>query len=116
MTTFLSREVQAGLEAAQRASAKKKSRLRVHAGDDIYPILNFGQSTFSVDATDVPQLRGFVDIFDGGRHLYQALVITSRDEDGARVYEFKRNTIAATAPARDFYVDAEAPAALLPVH
>lgn len=113
MTTFLSREVKAGLEAAQKQSLRKGSRLRVHTGEDIYPLLKFGPSTFSVDADVAPHLRGLVDIYDGGRHLYQALIVASRDEAGLRVFEFKRNTIAADGPALDFYAEPDRPKALL---
>ncbi len=41
MSTFLSREVQAGLEAAQKQAMRKRSRLRVHVGEDVFPILQF---------------------------------------------------------------------------
>ncbi len=113
MSTFLSREVQAGLEAAQKQAMRKRSRLRVHVGEDVFPILQFQDSTFTVDADMAPQLRGLVDIYDGGRHLYQALIVTSREEAGERVFEFKRNTVAANSAPRDFYTEPDAPIALL---
>lgn len=114
MSTFLSREVQAGLDAAQKRAMKKRSRLRVHASDEIYTILSFGGNRFSVDAETAPKLRGLVDIYDGGRHLYQALIVTSQEDAGERVFEFKRNTVAASGPALDFIRDENAPAGLLP--
>ena len=113
MSTFLSREVQAGIEAAQKQALRKRSRLRVHVGDDIHPILTFAGNTFSVDADTAPHMRGLVDIYDGGRHLYQALIVTSQEEAGERVFEFKRNTMAARSPALDFIVEENAPAGLL---
>ncbi|WP_298295730.1 hypothetical protein [uncultured Litoreibacter sp.] len=114
MSTFLSREVQAGLEAAQKQAMRKRSRLRVHVGDEIYPILQFAGNTFTVDADTAPHLRGLVDIYDGGRHLYQALIVTSQEEAGEWVFEFKRNTVAANSAPRDFYEEPDAPIALLP--
>lgn len=113
MSTFLSREVQAGLEAAQKQAMRRRSRLRVHVGHEIYPILKFVGSTFTVDADTAPHLRGLVDIYDGGRHLYQALIVTSQEEAGERVFEFKRNTVAADSVPRDFYVEPNTPAGLL---
>ncbi len=113
MSTFLSREVQAGLEAAQRQALKKRSRLRVHVGEDVFPILQFAGNTFTVDAETAPQMRGLVDIYDGGRHLYQALIVTSREDAGERVFEFKRNTVAAQNAPRDFFIEPDAPIALL---
>ena len=114
MSTFVSREVQAGLEAEQKRAQRKRSRLRVHAGEKIFTILAFGANRFSVDAQAAPNLRGLVDIYDGGRHLYQALIVTSQEGQGERVFEFKRNTVAATAPAVDFVIDENAPVGLLP--
>ena len=114
MSTFLSREVQAGIDAAQKQALRKRSRLRVHVGEERYPVLKYMENTFSVDASTAPHLRGLVDIYDGGRHLYQALIVTSREEAGERVFEFKRNTMAATGPAVDFIVEENAPVGLLP--
>ncbi|MEM7472473.1 MAG: hypothetical protein AAF340_14075 [Pseudomonadota bacterium] len=116
MSTFLSSEVRAGLERARKSALKRGSRLRVHVGEAIFPILRYEGNRFGVDAETAPQMRGLVDIYDGGRHLYQALIVTSRDEDGLRVYEFKRNTMAAEGPALDFVRDEDAPAGLLPSH
>lgn len=113
MTTFLSPEVKAGLEAARKQSLRKGSRLRVHTGEDIYPLLDFSSNTFAVDADVAPQMRGLVDIYDGGRHLYQALIVTSTEEAGQRVFEFKRNTMAADRPALDFYAEPDRPKGLL---
>lgn len=113
MSTFLSREVQAGIDAAQKQAMRKRSRLRVHVGEEIYPILQFADSTFTVDADTAPHMRGLVDIYDGGRHLYQALIVTSTEDAGERVFEFKRNTMAANTAPRDFYAEPDAPIALL---
>lgn len=114
MTTFVSNEVQAGLDAARRAKLKRASRYRVHVGDDVFKILTFGSDKFSVEAERAPHMRGLVDIYDGPRHLYQALIVTSREEAGEQVYEFKRNTIAATRAPLDFEQDEDGPVALLP--
>lgn len=113
MTTFLSKEVQAGLDAAIKRDRKRKSRLRVQAGEDVFPVLRFWDNGFSVDVEGTPKLRGLVDLFDGGKHLYQCLIVASSEEMGEMCYEFKRNTAALDKAPLDFCRGEAAPIALL---
>lgn len=113
MTTFLPKDVQDGLDAARRASLRKASRLRVRAGDDLYPVLSLWRDGFAVEADSVPPLRGLVDLFDGAHHLYQCLIVASEEERGEMRYEFKRSTQAQDKAPLDFYRDPAAPIALL---
>lgn len=113
MTTFVSKEVQDGLEGARLASLKKASRLRVQAGDEYYRVLRMWRDGFSVEAESVPALRGLVDLYDGANHLYQCLIVASEAESGEMRYEFKRNTVADDRAPLDFYRDPQAPIALL---
>lgn len=113
MTTFLPKEVQAGLDAARKQSLKKKSRLRVEAGSESHKVLRFWDKGFSLDAENAPHLRGLVDLYDGARHIYQCLIVASEEEAGEMRYEFKRNTAAADRAPLDFYRDENAPIALL---
>lgn len=112
MEAVFSKEIQAGLDAARTASMKKASRLRVGLGDEFHPVLRMWKSGFSV-TSDSPDLRGFVDLYDGTIHLFQCLIVTSEQQGGERTYEFKRATAVAQCPARDFEVDEDAPVALL---
>ncbi len=114
MSMFLSKEVREGLEQAQKASRKKRSRLRVQAGEKMIPILRFQETSFAVDIDEAPQLRGLVDIFDGSRHLYQALIVASEVDGPEMRFDFKRNTLTTDGPAVDFERDEFAPAGLLP--
>lgn len=116
MFEFMSKEVREGLELARKAQVAKKSRLRVQIGDDVYPILRFSEKSFSIDAEDAPHMRGLVDIFDGARHLYQALIMATSFDGHAMVYEFKRNTLASDKAPLDFERDETAPAALITSH
>ena len=50
MTTFLPKEVAEGLEAARKQALRKKSRLRVQAGTEIFTVLKYWDSGFSVDS------------------------------------------------------------------
>lgn len=114
MSTYISKEVREGLDAARLAGLKKASRLRVLASDEFHPVLRMWRDGFAVEAETTPALRGLVDLYDGGRHLYQCLIVASEAEMGEMRYEFKRNTIAADKAPRDFYRDPDAPIALLP--
>jgi hypothetical protein len=113
MSDFLPKEVREGLENARMAALKKRSRLRVHTGTEIFPILKFRESGFTLEANKAPQIRGLVDIYDGGRHLYQCLIVASEVEGDEVHFDFKRSTIAADKAALDFVVEDDAPVALL---
>ncbi len=113
MTTFLSREVREGLDAARRASLKRSSRLRVRTDDDVIPVLRMWENGFSVEQTQGPGLRGLVDLYDGANHLYQCLIVASEAEAGEMRYDFKRRTPASDTAPVDFYRDPKAPVGLL---
>ncbi|WP_172300193.1 hypothetical protein [Pseudoruegeria sp. HB172150] len=113
MTDYLPKEVLEGLEAARKADLKKKSRLRVRVGDELFRVLRYWEDGFALDRHDAPHLRGFVDLYNGGQHLYQALIVASAEENGEMVYEFKRNTAAVDKAPLDFVRDENAPVALL---
>lgn len=113
MSSFLPKEVLDGLHAARRQAERKRSRRAVHIGDDVYPILTFAEDGFALDVEHAPRLRGLIDIYEGPRHLYQALIVASEVIGDVMRYEFKRNTFAADRPALDFYQEHDAPIALL---
>ena len=113
MSTYMPKEVREGLEAARIAGLKKASRLRVHTGGDVFPVLSFRESGFSVDAADVPMLRGLVDLYDGAIHVAQCLIVASEQDGGEMRYEFKRSTLPSDQAPLDFYRDPTAPVALL---
>lgn len=114
MNDFLPKEVRAGLEEARKRDLKRRSRLRVLAGDDIYPILKFWETGFSLDADQVLHLRGLVDIYDGSRHLYQSLIIASAIEHGELICTMKRSTMAHDTVPLDYARDEDAPTGYLP--
>lgn len=113
MTTFLPKEVQMGLDMARKADLKRKSRLRVAVGESIFPVLEFKEDGFALDIDNAPKLRGLVDLYDGGRHLYQCLIVASEEEAGMMRYEFKRSTAATDKAPLDFAREENAPIALL---
>ncbi|MEM6889313.1 MAG: hypothetical protein AAF636_14365 [Pseudomonadota bacterium] len=112
MESVFSKELQAGLDVARKITARKKTRLRVRVDGTAHPVLTLRKSGFAV-ADDVPALRGRVDLYDGERHLFQCLIVTSADEAGSRHYEFKRATAITDRAARDFALPDHAPVALI---
>lgn len=114
MSSYLPKEVREGLDQArERAARKAKSRLRVHVGPEAYSIRRFGGDDFTLKAQGAPRLRGLVDIFDGSRHLYQALIVTASQEGSEMRYEFKRMTKARDQAPLDYDRDRNAPVALI---
>lgn len=113
MSDFLPKEVREGLEQARKAALHKKSRLRVHVGGAVFPVLRYWESGFSLDSDDAPHLRGLVDLYDGSRHLCQCLIVASEQGGGEMIYDFKRSTKVVDKAPLDFYREEDAPAALL---
>ncbi len=113
MSTFLPKEVREGLEMARKRDLKRKARLRVAVGENVFPVLELRDSGFSLDSDNAPKLRGLVDLYDGARHLYQCLIVASEEESGLMRYEFKRSTAATDRAPLDFVRDDNAPVALL---
>jgi len=113
MTTFVPKEVQAGLDSARLASLKSASRLRLSANDRTYPVLRMWKTGFSMEAENAPRLRGYVDLYDGAIHLFQCLIVATEEELGEMRYEFKRLTAVTGAAALDFERDENAPVALI---
>ncbi|WP_147110677.1 hypothetical protein [Tateyamaria sp. syn59] len=113
MSTFVPKEVQAGLDSARLVSLKEASRLRLAVDGDTYPVLRMWKTGFSMQADTAPYLRGYVDLYDGAIHLFQCLIVAADEEAGEMRYEFKRLTAVAEKPALDFVRAENAPVALL---
>ena len=112
--SYLPKEVREGLDAARTARRKRRSRMRVRAGGQEFVLLRHWKTGFALSVEDAANLRGRVDLYDGARHVCQALVLASTEEGGERVFEVKYATPATdAAPPADFARDREAPVALL---
>lgn len=114
MLEYLSKEVAEGLALAHKRAARRKSRLRVHVGGEVYPVLRLWEDGLALDAAQVPQLRGLIDVYDGSRHIFQCLIVASEAENGELICDFKRSTAVADRAARDFWLEENAPVGLLP--
>ena len=111
---FLPREVIAALGEATQREAKRRSRLRVHAGGEIWPVLRRWRGGFALDAAKVEHLRGYVDLYEGGRHIATCLIVASDVENGELICTVKRETKVSDRAALDFARDENAPVGYLP--
>ncbi len=116
MSEFLPKEVREGLEQARKHRLRKKSRLKVKAGEQTFTILRYWEEGFALDADEAPKLRGLVDVFDGARHLSQCLIVASEKEAGEMIFEFKRATPHADKAPLDYERSDDAPVALIASH
>ena len=114
MTGYLPKDLQDQVTRALRQSRRRKATRVVHVGDDVFPILDFSDLGFAVDAQDAPHLRGLVDISEGSRHLTRALIVASAEDGDLMRYEFKRNTPAIGTAPTDYESDLVAPERMLP--
>lgn len=114
MLEFLPKDIAEGLSMARNREAARKSRLRIQIGEAVFPILRFWHDGFALDAALAPKLRGLVDVYDGSRHVFQCLIMASSEENGQRIYEFKRNTAVRDSAPLDYWRDEDAPVGYLP--
>lgn len=113
MSEYLPQSVREELELARKEKLRSKSRMRVKAGGELFTILRHWDSGFALDADDAPKLRGLVDVFDGGRHLSQCLIVATEEAGGETVYEFKRATPHAEKAPLDYEIAENAPLGLI---
>ncbi len=113
MDTYFSEDVLTGMRRAEDKARHKKNRLRIKVGEEVYPVLRSWSGGFSLPVEQAPSLRGFVDLYDGAKHLSQCLIIYSEVESGEMIYEYKRHTAVGKAMPVDFVQDPHAPVALL---
>lgn len=113
MFEYLPPGLRAELESARMDAMRRKSRLRIRTGDQIYPILRFKPDWFTLDVSQVDHLRGVVDIYDGGRHLFQCLIVASEVEGDELICRIKQSTSVSAPLSVDFPRDQNAPVALI---
>ncbi len=111
--SFLPDAVRKGLEDARLAMLRRSGRLCVHDGDRVFRVTRLWDGGFAILAGEAPVLHGYVELYDGPRHIYQCLVVASHEDAGERVFEFKWNTQVASRPPLDFAVESETPAGLI---
>lgn len=105
--------ITAELHAAQKRAARRKNRLRVEANGVSLPVVRMLSEGFVVEQGLETRLRGLVDLYDGGRHISQCLIVAASQDGDMMRYEFKRNTSATDGVPLDFVRAENAPIALL---
>lgn len=110
---FLPKDLLAGLQDATRRETKRRSRLRVQAGEHSWPVLRRWRDGFALNAAQVTQLRGLVELYDGSRLIATALIVASEVEGGELICTIKRETAVRDRAALDFVRDESAPVGLL---
>ena len=113
MTTYLSKEVQKGLNEARAQNKDNTARYRVQFDGSMYPVLKLWDTGFSLGAEAAPNMRGLVDLFEGSNHFSRCLIIASDEQDGEVKFEFKRSTPPTDKAALDFARCPNSPVALL---
>ena len=113
MLEYLPKEILDGIAAGERRAEKRRTRLRLHLGEGVFPLLRLWEGGFAVEARHLTTLRGLVDIHDGSRHLIQCLIIASSVEGDELICEFKRATPVMDRAAMDYWHDESRPVALL---
>ncbi len=113
MEAILSKEIQAGLDAARLASLRKASRLRINIDGQVYPVLRMWKTGCAIAVQDAPKLRGLVDLYDGATHLFQCLIVAHEAEGEEMLYDFKRATAVTDHAALDFERRIDAPVGLI---
>lgn len=106
---MLSKEIQAGLDAARLQNLRQSSRLRLIVDGQTHPVLRMWKTGFAVVAEETPHLRGFADMYDGANHLFQCLIVAGEEENGEMRYAFKRATAVTTHAPLDFVRSETAP-------
>lgn len=114
MSDYLSKDVMAWLEEARRRDRRRRGRLHIQAGADHWPVLRRWEGGFALDARGVAHLRGFVDLYDGPRHLMNCLIVATAVEGDELICTVKSMTPAEDRPPVDFVRDDRAPGGLLP--
>ncbi|MHA3976306.1 hypothetical protein ACW9UR_01360 [Halovulum sp. GXIMD14794] len=114
MDSHLPSDVLSALAGPKKSAGGPKRRLRLRTGTDEIEVVEMWHSGFAV-ALDAPRVkRGFVDLYDGGRHLYHGLAYPTAETTELRLFAFKTRQDADAAPPPDYERSVDAPAGLLP--
>jgi len=113
VSEYLPKDIREQLRAALSKTRRARATRTVHVGDEAFAILEMGEDGFAVDFDATPRLRGLIDIYEGPRHLYQALIVAAARHGDTMHYDFKRNTAATLTPPVDFELSETRPAGLL---
>jgi hypothetical protein len=90
-------------ERAIGVGSERRGRpLVMECGSRRFPVVAMGSESCLIDAPDEAVPRGFVDIFDGERHVAHCLIVLAAPEGPFLRCIFKRRTPPRLEPPRDF--------------
>lgn len=88
--------------AISAGSDRRARQLVMESGSRRFAIVALGADSCLIEASGDWMPRGFVDIFDGERHLAQCLIVLAAPEGPHLRCSFKRRTVPRLDPPRDF--------------
>ena len=109
---FLPRDLVEQLRAAERC-VTARGALRVLAGGEAWPVLRRFRNGFSLNARQIGLLRGYVDLYEGARHIATCLIVASEIEGDELICTIKRETAVTDHAALDFVRNEKPPVALI---
>lgn len=77
-------------------------RMHFVVGNRRFRVIEAGQDSCLIEASETAALRGYGDLYDGDRHIAHCLIVLAAPEGGYLRCTFKRRTIPRDAPPRDF--------------
>lgn len=92
MDIFLPKGFEPGTARRSVSAPQRAAHLCVEASGVYYPVLRQWASGFAVVASDVPALRGVVNLYDGADHLHQCLITGMEVAQGEAIFTVKRST------------------------
>lgn len=113
MLEYLPAELREGFERARKRSSARSRRLALHVGDAVFPIKRLWDDGMALDSQRLPQLRGFVEIHEGPRHILTCLIVASEVDGDDLICTFKRATPAIDRAALDYEVSSDQPSGLI---
>ena len=113
MSTFVSADLQAGLDEARNMQAVKAARMKLVASDGAWPILRMWDTGFAIPLDQAPHIRGFVEIYEGESHLFQCLIVAAEVVGDELHFGFKRMTAIREKAPVDFAEAPDRPVALI---
>lgn len=88
--------------ATGSAARKRPRKLTLRAGDQEIEVIDIWRDGFAILRDGPRPQRGFVDLFDGNRHLCHALAYPTRDDHDRRIFAFKTSQPGSAEQPRDY--------------
>lgn len=98
----------------EREHKARRLRMRLQDGGRLIDVDEMWKDGFALSRKGPQPERGFVDLFDGARHLYRALIYKVGARGDQQIYGYKISRKAGLSQPSDYERDTSAPIAFLP--